>query len=212
MTGLPLHELIGIVFAVPVLVHLVIARAWITHATRRLLRRADRRARVNYVLNAALFVLIVVEIVSGLVISQVALPLVGVRTINDRSWRALHNLALNWTLLVVSLHVAMNWGWIVSAIRRDSRQPETAGTARPLPAPTAGRTLRWIGLVVVAAGVIAAGALALLGWPSLTRVYVQDEIARFAPAAGHGLGQFSGEAFLVAVVSYVGRRWLGIRL
>jgi hypothetical protein len=108
------------------------------------------------------------------VISAVALPALGIRTINDRSWHALHNLTLNWTLLVIGLRVAMNW------------QPIAAGVA-------------WL-------------AFLLVGAPSPARVYRQNEIAGFAPTAGHGLGQLLGEGLLLVLFAYAGRRWLRIRL
>jgi hypothetical protein len=85
MTGLPLHEWMGIAFCLPVLIHLLIARPWISQATKRLLRGADRRTRINFLLNATLFVLLALEIISGLVISQVATPFFGISTLNDRS-------------------------------------------------------------------------------------------------------------------------------
>jgi hypothetical protein len=63
-------------------------------------------------------------------------------------------------------------------------------------------------LALAVAGVV----LILLGPPTMARGYHQDEIARFAPTAGHGVGQFLGESFLVGLVAYVGRRWLRVRL
>lgn len=75
--------------------------------------------------------------------------------------------------------------------------------------------LRWLlraTIVGLAAASVAAAALLTLGPPSLARAYQQNEIARFAPTVGHGIGQFLGETFLLALVAYVGRRWLRIRL
>jgi hypothetical protein len=208
MTGLALHEWIGVVFGIPVLVHLLFSWSWISTATRRVLASADRRARVNYVLNTTLFVLTTVEIVSGLVISQVALPVLGIATVDDRSWRALHNLTLNWTLLAAGLHVAINWSWIVAAVRRR----EWTGGIEIRLAPSFGRGLARGAVLLLGAGVVTLGAFALLGPPSEARLHGQNEIARFVPTLGHGLGQFIGESTLLAVVAYVGRRWLRVRL
>ena len=94
------------------------ASSWISASTARFATQARGRARVNYILNWLLFVLVVIEVTSGVAISAVALPALGVRTINDRSWRALHNMTLNWTLLAVGLHIAMNWRPIVVGVRR----------------------------------------------------------------------------------------------
>ncbi len=53
---------------------------------------------------------------------------------------------------------------------------------------------------------------ALLRPPSRARLYVQDEIARFAPTLRPGLVQLAGEVFLIAAVVYVARRWLKVGL
>ena len=118
LTGLPLHEWLGIALGVPLLVHILLSWPWVSRGTVRLVTHAGARARINYLLNWVLFILVVLEIASGVVISQAALPSLGLRTINDESWRALHNLALNWTMLALGLHVAMNWARLAAGARR----------------------------------------------------------------------------------------------
>ena len=117
LTGLTLHEWLGVSLVATLIVHLLLSWSWISAGTRRFADR-NARARINYVLNWTLFVLILIELTSGVAISHVALPSVGVRTINDRSWRALHNGTLNWTLLVLGFHVAMNWRPLVVGVGR----------------------------------------------------------------------------------------------
>lgn len=118
LTGLPVHEWLGMAFCLPLLLHLVLSWSWISAGTARFIRGSNARARTNYVLNWILFILVSIEVASGIAISQVALPSIGVPTINDREWRALHNQALNWTLLLVGLHVAMNWQPLAAGVRR----------------------------------------------------------------------------------------------
>jgi hypothetical protein len=64
----------------------------------------------------------------------------------------------------------------------------------------------------VAAALVAVIPYLWLGPPSAARQYRQNEIARFSPTAGHGLGQLAGETLLLGGVVYAGRRWLRIRL
>lgn len=113
LTGLALHEWIGISFLLPLLVHLLLSWRWIVTALRRTSAPTSRRDAVNLALNTLLFISTAVVIVSGLVISQVALPWLGVTgTVDDVAWRSTHN---NWTdvmWVLVSAHVAMNWRWI----------------------------------------------------------------------------------------------------
>jgi hypothetical protein len=113
LTGLPWHEWLGVAFLVPMLVHLLLSWRWILTALRRTFTPVRRRDAVNLLLNASLFITTAGVVVSGLMISQVALPQLGVATIDDRVWRNTHN---NWTdamLVTVAAHVAMNFRWIV---------------------------------------------------------------------------------------------------
>jgi hypothetical protein len=208
LTGLAWHEVLGLLFVLPVLFHILIAQRWIVLAVKRLVGFADRRARVNFGLNATLFVLMVIEIFSGVEISQLALPYLGLKTINDESWRLLHNLTLNWTLLLVGLHIAMNWTWIATAIRR--RIADKSG--RVVVAVTFWAALRWIALVLMASAIIAVVSLLILGKPAEARLHVGDEVSRFSANLQRGAVQFLGESCLVAVVAYLGRRWLRVRL
>lgn len=116
-TGLPLHEWLGIALVLPVVLHLLLSWSWISAGVRAFLG-ARPRSRVNFVLNLLLFILFVLEIVSGMMISQVALHTLGIGTVDDRAWRALHNLGLNWMLLLLGLHVAMNWHPLLLGLRR----------------------------------------------------------------------------------------------
>ncbi len=118
LTGLPLHEWIGLALGVPVLIHLLLSWPWIARATLVVPVRPGMRHRINYILNWLLFASLVLEIVSGMMISVVAIPALGVATIEDRAWRSLHNRYLNLFVLLVGLHIAMNWNALRSGLRR----------------------------------------------------------------------------------------------
>src|SRR5262249_43407583 len=118
LTGLALHEVLGFIFFIPLIIHLLIAWPWIQNSTRKFFKTTTGRTRFNFILNCILFILVIIELVSGSFISQVALPFLGVNTINDRLWRSVHNLTLNFTVVFAGIHIALNWGWIVSAFKK----------------------------------------------------------------------------------------------
>src|SRR5437763_5337093 len=116
-TGVPAHEWIAVVFGLHVIVHLVSNCGWIAAALRRLMSPAAWRSCVNAALNATVIVTIIVTVTSGFAISEVVVPLAGYGSSDLRAWRVLHHLAAR-VALVVGLHLALNWDWIMRALRR----------------------------------------------------------------------------------------------
>jgi len=209
LTGLPLHEVLGIIFFIPIIIHLLIAWPWIQNSTRKFFKAATIRTRFNFFLNTILFILVITELVSGFIISQVVLPGLGINTINDRSWRSAHNLPLNFVLLFTGLHIAINWRWIVAAFKRrsiHSKQSKELFSARFIP------LLLRIGILILATGLVSFVLYKIVGKPSMTRLYNHNEIARFNPSLVHGIVQLLGEIILLAIVAFVARKWLRIRL
>jgi hypothetical protein len=117
-SGFKFHEWIGVAFIPLFAIHIVVSWSWIVTTWGRAQRNPAPRARINFLLNAALFVMMVVVIVSGLVVSEYALPAVGIRTQGTQRWEQLHNFTSSLIAPVVALHVALNWNWIKRAARR----------------------------------------------------------------------------------------------
>ena len=117
LTGLPAHEWIGLIIAVPVLVHLVLQWQWITATWRRARESGIRRAQFNLLLNSLLFVFMVLAIFTGILASQYVTPDVALAAGRKSIWGDLHSFTTNTLVGLVGLHVALNWRWIVSAIR-----------------------------------------------------------------------------------------------
>src|SRR5215831_190823 len=122
LTGLALHEVLGFLFFIPLILHLLVAWPWIQKSVVRFFKTSGR-SRLNLCINMILFLLVITELASGLFISQVLLPAFGIKTVNDRVWRYVHNVTLNFTVLFIGLHVAINWGWIASVFKRQLHVP-----------------------------------------------------------------------------------------
>jgi len=117
-SGMAVHEWLGIAFGAAITTHLLLHWQWIIEVTKRFISKAQWSARINYILNALLFIDITLIIFSGLMISQVALPLVGIQLAQGGSWRGLHGTAANLFMVLVGLHVALHWQWIVNMFKR----------------------------------------------------------------------------------------------
>jgi hypothetical protein len=211
LTGLRVHEWLGIAFVLLMLVHLLYSWRWITTHTKRIFSGGSRRARINYLLNVTLFVIVMIVVISGLVISQAALPNLGIATIDDRTWRALHNESQTWALVAVGVHVAMNWTWIRAALRRGWAALRRASRGPQL-APSLWYALRRSAVIAMATCVIAGGLWLAVGSPSRQREVRLNEMARWNVQPGPGLGQMLTRGALLAIAGFAARRWLRVHI
>ncbi len=138
-TGLPIHEWLGIAFGAAIITHLLLHWSWLVATTRRIFTTAPRQARINYVLNTLLFVDITLLVFTGLMISKIALPQLGVTLSPGILWRAVHTLTADAAVFIVGLHVALHWSWIAKSVSRYVVTP-IADSLRQLAAPRSTQT------------------------------------------------------------------------
>lgn len=129
-SGLAVHEWLSIAAAGVVIVHLLLSWEWIVNVTRRLFGKVGGGAKVNYFLNWLLFIDGILIMLSGVMISEAALPAMGIFLPVNLTWRRLHDMSANLSLLIMGLHIAMHWNWIVTTLQRvffgGGKQPSAA--------------------------------------------------------------------------------------
>ncbi len=136
-TGLPFHEVLGLVFAAMFVLHIILHWDWVVSITRTFFKKLIHESRVNYVLNVALFIDMIVITVTGIVISHT----LGFRLDVARDWQKIHIMASELSLIIVGLHVAMHWKWLSTnttqyifkflKIKRPVRQTNTGQVNQP---------------------------------------------------------------------------------
>ena len=118
LTGLAIHEWLGIAIAIGMVVHIIQHANWVITTTRRLFSATSLQNRVNYLLMAGIFIGFVSIIASGLLISEVALPWLGVTPGGQPFMLWLHLASVGWVIWLTAIHLAVNWRWIASASDR----------------------------------------------------------------------------------------------
>lgn len=139
LTGIAIHEWLGAGLFGAVLVHLLLHGRWVETRAPRLLRTGTLRGRLNVLLNFSLFVAMGTALASGLFISKVVFP--DKLPVPDYlAWHGLHDTASTLAMIIVGLHVALNWDLIAGGVRRALRgsaeAPPRTGTV-PGTAPAA---------------------------------------------------------------------------
>ena len=131
-TGAAIHEWLAIALSGAIVVHLLLNWNWIVEVTARLFTKSAKNSRLNYVLNWALFASGIMIMLSGLMISKSVVPFFGLTLPQNMSWKELHEVSTNITMILMGLHVAQHWNWIVSMFKRIFTPSIPAQTASPV--------------------------------------------------------------------------------
>src|SRR5262245_8190540 len=90
VAGIAFHEWLGISLIAAFVIHLLLSWNWIAAQTRQSVVLRVRRGFLGYLLNFGLFAVTVVTMFTGLLISEAALPALGVTTRLNDYWRGIH--------------------------------------------------------------------------------------------------------------------------
>jgi len=146
LTGLALHQWLGVGLAVLALYHLVTHWTWVTAVTARFFGRTSGQSRLYYVLDVGLALSLSGVMVTGLVISTwLSLPLA-----NYLHWRDWHIITTLASLVLLVVKVAAHWRWVTTTARRALMPPQPVTTLTPAPVAVAGdrrQFLRALGIV-----------------------------------------------------------------
>jgi hypothetical protein len=131
-TGIAIHEWLSIIFIAPIITHLLLNWNWIVKVTTRMFKKLPGETRFNYIWDFALFIMMVLVMVSGILVSESALPTLGIVVFIDPFWATLHDMSANLLLLMMGVHLAMHWTWIVDAfkkyiLRKAKTSPQAVG-------------------------------------------------------------------------------------
>lgn len=122
-SGLAIHEWLTLSVLTAMTVHLLLNWDWIVQITSRFLGKLGGLNRVNYILNWLLFIDGTLIMISGIMISEIALPLMGIQLPQGFAWRRLHDMSANIFLLMLGIHTALHWNWIANTVNRYLIQP-----------------------------------------------------------------------------------------
>ena len=123
LTGLDLHEWLGITLIAAILVHLLVHWGWMEARATQAIRRSRAR-RGAFALNAGLFAAMGTTLISGVVISKVAAPN-RLSPTDYLRWHGIHEQATLLTVLLLGAHLALNWNRIRSALVARARTRRT---------------------------------------------------------------------------------------
>lgn len=187
LTGVATHEWLGLALIALILAHLVVHWGWVEAQIANAVRSTRRRRLIPFLLNAALFAAMGITLISGVAISKVAVP----NALSPEAylrWHGIHETATTFTVLILGLHVALNWDHIRGGVRRalDRSRRSVGAGPRWRHAPP-GLVLRRLGWIVAVSGVLLVavwgGARLVPATTEVTMVFADGHMERRAPPA-----------------------------
>ena len=131
LTGLAVHEWLGVSFAAALITHILFHWKWIVSLTKTFFEKLMHTSRLNYLVDSLLFVAMTAAMLSGILISRNVLATFGISLSAGPAWRSIHSLSANASLVFVALHFALHWNWVVTNLRRYIVAPVLALAQRP---------------------------------------------------------------------------------
>lgn len=163
LTGLPLHQWIGVIAVGLAGYHLISHWKWVTTISARFFSHTSAKARTYYLLDAAILAGMLVIGFTGLIIST----WLNLALTNFMAWKIVHVAASVITLAALVLKIGLHSRWIVSTARNlftpmpvPARQPTAvSASASSRPAMTRRDFLKLAGVVGTASFVAGTQAL-----------------------------------------------------
>lgn len=135
LTGNTIHEWLAVAFGAAIVTHLLFHWKWIASLTTEYFKKFFHRSRLNYIVDLLFFVAMTGSLFSGLMISKDVMSTLGIQLGEvSRSWKSIHTLASDASLILLGIHLALHWKWVLSNIGRYivtpvaslfKRQPDT---------------------------------------------------------------------------------------
>jgi hypothetical protein len=133
LTGIAIHEWLSLAFAVTLIIHLLLHWDWVIQVGIKFFRKLFHSSRLNFAIDVTLFVAFTLVMLSGAMISRAMLPTLGIQAVESPAWRFLHSWSADVVVLMVALHFALHWKWIINTIKRYLVNPfKGRGTKRTL--------------------------------------------------------------------------------
>ncbi|MGR7814572.1 DUF4405 domain-containing protein [Lacinutrix undariae] len=117
-TGIPIHEWLSFIILIPFFLHLLVNWKWIANNSKKAFKNVKQKSKFDYFFNWFLYLLMLVVTVSGIVISEAALPVLGIHFKINAFWTVTHNLSATLFMAFLGVHLALHWTWIVQSLKK----------------------------------------------------------------------------------------------
>jgi len=117
VTGISIHEWLGVAIIVPSLFHLVLNWEWVVRTAKNVFAKLTATTWANAVVDIVLFVAAVTVSLSGLLISQVVLATLGISAGASAVWHTVHSVSADIAVVALLVHFALHGKWMANVLQ-----------------------------------------------------------------------------------------------
>lgn len=118
LTGNTVHEWLGIALTGAIVTHLLVHWEWIVRVGREFFKKLFHQSRLNFLMNTLFFIAMTGSFFSGILISKDVMSALGIQLNVSGGWESLHHLTSDLSVILLGVHTALHWKWIVNAVSR----------------------------------------------------------------------------------------------
>lgn len=122
-TGIPVHEWMSIAFAACIVIHLLLHWEWIVGVAPKFFANLFHESRLNFVVDMVFFLSMIFVMVSGLALSKIALPALGITPAFSLFWRKGHAISADAALITLGIHCGLHAKWLAMNAKRFLLEP-----------------------------------------------------------------------------------------
>ena len=136
LTGINIHEWVGVAMGIALIAHITLHWEWVVRTTTRLVAKKPGRDTLRWANDLLVMGAMTLTVASGILSSRVVLPLFGIGAGSSDFWLEVHFKMAYFSLFLIGLHVALNWRWIFTFLKRTMahRRYKQANTAEEVAA------------------------------------------------------------------------------
>jgi len=117
VTGIRIHEWLGLGLLVVFLIHFIVHFDWMVDTLRDFFTKPTFSRQGNLIVNCLILVVFMIAIVSGFGISGAVLLDFGLYAEGYYFWGPLHSVSAKLLLALLVIHMVVHWKWMFSVIR-----------------------------------------------------------------------------------------------
>ena len=134
LTAGTVHKWLAVSLTGVVITHLLLHWEWVVKVGKEFFKKLFHQSRLNFVVNSLFFIAMTGALFSGLMISESVLATLGIQLDVSRSWKMIHSLTSDLSVVLLGVHAALHWKWITNSIGRYIVNP-IRGLSQPRTAP-----------------------------------------------------------------------------